>query len=277
MVGVMARYDADQERLRAAQRTKAAHDRGEEIRQAGLPDGCAGRGTGAPDAELERWWRQFQLRPCVCAAGRRAEDRMGIRNPEEDYANRMADLLQGNGRISAEKLHLAASDAADALMGAIDKPFMTSFERYQGHMKSIEDREREGSYTHDEAERRRKAERQGELGHAGIRRPEEEFRDSMQELLQLKGGDISGDEFGKRCELRRQAISGVLSGTEEIHAVGAAAAGSREAYSATIAGQLNSPQTQLQVQANAKLQKIVDELTKQNAKQPIVAEPAAAW
>ena len=205
---------------------------------------------------------------------------LGIRNPEEEYADRMAELVKARGAFSAEKLQRAAADAADALMTAVDQPFMTSLEKYNAHMSAIATAEKGGAYTADQARRRREAETEQELSHAGIRRPLDDFKKSMEEIAGLrKGGTISQEEFEAReRSLRRQAISGSLEDLEEVHATAAVGAGSREAYSAQVSAQLSDPRTQLAVETNKKLDALVKAAQKAADKAaPIVAEPAAAF
>jgi hypothetical protein len=184
---------------------------------------------------------------------------LGVQNPEQEYANRMADLLSAHGKISAEKLQRAAASAADSLMSAVDEPFMTSVEKFEAHMKAIGEREKEGAYTPDQARRRREAETEQELSHAGIRRPMEEFKKSIDEITRLKeSGTITPEEYAKReKELRQQAVSGQLEGTEEVHAVAAMGAGSKEAYSAQVSAQVNDPRTVLAQATVAKLDLLV--------------------
>ncbi len=219
--------------------------------------------------------------------GRDYLSKIGVTNPEREYAEQMARFLQARKDGAAIGIiHKAAASAADRLSAATDDAFMTSFERFDKHMKAIDRGEqehwgnRELGYTSDEARRRRQAETEQELSHAGIRRPMDDFKKSYEELVKLRErGTINPDEFAKReRELRRQAISGQLEGLDEIQATAAVGAGSREAFNAQVSAQLNDPRTALMNQTNKTLDAIEKRLADAADKaRPIVAEAAGPF
>ena len=235
MARAMAAYDEGQYQLGEAQANRRARDEGEGIRKSLLNpidafDEESGRLLGiANRGGMSEHDYQIALR----RAGRTAEGQLGVKSPEEEYANRLADLAHARGRVSAEKLDRAARDAADQLMSAMDKPLMTAFERFDAHMRSINAAENAGVYSADEAERRRKSERDSELAHAGIQRPLEKFKDAFEEISRLHdSGTITDDEYSRRRrQLRRSAVEESQADTREVSPLAAMAAGSREAYS----------------------------------------------
>jgi hypothetical protein len=129
-------------------------------------------------------------------------------------------------------------------------------------MKSIDEGERSGAYTPDQAKRRRQAETEGELAHAGISRPKEDFRKAFEEITELHGraignGGISDKEFEKRKkELEERASGAMTEDTKTVSPVAAMAAGSKEAYSMMVNAQLNDPKMQAQQEANKTLKAI---------------------
>jgi hypothetical protein len=257
---VMDKYDADQNRLELAQKQKTLRDEGKSMHDSLLRpvDAFDEAAAHLSDIHDAGGLTDAGYGAALRRRGRQAEDQMGIRNPEEDYANRLADLAQARGRVAAEKIHRAAADAADALMSGLDAPFMTAFEKFDAHMKAIDARQKDGSYTADEAGRRRKAETESELAHAGINRPLEKFRDAFKEIAQLHdSGDISDEEFAKRRrQLREQAIGESTADIKTVNPAAAMAAGSREAYSMMVHAQLSDPKTELAKKTATSLDKI---------------------
>ncbi len=217
-------------------------------------------GRGRPDEEI-------QLARMRKQANKEHLANLGIRDPQEEYADQLAELMKARGTVSQDKLQRAAAAAADAMTAAMDEPFMTAFEKFNAHMNDIDDREREGAYTHDQAQRRRLAETEGELAHAGIRRPEEEFKKAFQEITDLLGsGDITQKEFDRRRrELEAQGIGGLTSDVHSTSPVAAMAAGSREAYSLLVRSQLGDQKDKLASEANAILKRIESNTKPSNA------------
>ena len=185
---------------------------------------------------------------------------LGIKDPQQEYADRLSELLDAQGHVSQDKLRRAAVAAADNLTAALDTPFETAFEKFESHMTEINRRQREGVYSADEAKRRKDAEIETELAHAGIKRPIEEFKKSFQELADLRErGTISFAEYDhRRRELEKAARVGAVAAAsgESVSPVAAMAIGSREAYSQMARAISGTDKQDLQKAANAKLDEI---------------------
>jgi hypothetical protein len=178
----------------------------------------------------------------------------------------MGELAKAKGTVSQRKLELAAREAADRLTAGLDVPFMTAFEKFDAHMQDIDARQSEGAYTPDQARRRRESETEGMLAHAGIRRPEEEFRKSFEEITKLRDrGTITPEEFEKRRqELREGAVGEAANSIKTVSPVAAMAAGSKEAYSMMVNAQLNDPKVELARKTVTALDKIEQNTREKN-------------
>ncbi len=215
---------------------------------------------GRTDANL-------QLSRMEKQSGKNYEMALGIKDPMAEYQERIADLIEArkNG-VDQDKLHRAAVAAADSLTAAMDTPFMTAFERYEAHMKLIG---RQTDLLPDERKRREQAETEGILAHAGIRRPEEEFRKSFEEISQLRDRDtITQKEFDRRKkELEEGAAGEMTRDVKHVSPVAAMAAGSQQLASLLSRAQVGSEKDRKQDEANRILKKIEENVRPGNRPQ----------